>query len=479
MPELPEFPDSLLWANLSRQPSVADFRGKALLVYFWTAGNQYCQRMLKEIRRLENQFEEQLYVVGIHCPRYPCEQEVEFLRKVINQFHIRHFVASDQQYDYWKMLGVEAWPTTIVVDPEGQVRGFREGINWGDEIGEYLDSLLEQAAVEDRLNYETRYPDPFAEPDTVLRFPSDVIQVGKHLYITDTGNNRVLETGLDGNVQRQFGSGNPGHWDGVNQDVGFDSPECLARLGEYIYVSDTQNHSIRRINVLNGEVDTIAGMGKWGQMNATRYENPKDVCLNYPTGLAAKDSTLYISMTGQNQIWALDLNDNVLSLVAGNGTIGRLDGEPLEASFYSPRQLTLVDEALLISDSENCLIRSYHLLKKTVVTLCGTEAGQKTGNFSEAALRYPQGMAYDAENELLWLADSGNQNLKCLEMPEHHVDIPPGQPGWICPKGISIHEGTIWATDVFMHALVRMDMFGGPAEVFQVKALQQPSEDYL
>ncbi len=479
MAELPEFPDSLDWINLNRRPSVADFRGKALLLYFWTAGNQYCHRLLREIRKLENQFEEQLYVIGIHGPRYPCEQQPEIMRKVVNQYHIRHFIANDLHYAYWKLLGAEAWPTLVVVDPEGWIRGARVGINWQQDIARFLDGLLEQAAMEDRLVYETRYPDKFAEPDTVLRFPTDVIQVGKHLYITDTGNNRVLETGLDGNVQRQFGSGNPGHWDGTNQDVGFNSPECLARLGEHIYVSDTHNHSIRRINVLNGEVDTIAGMGKWGQMDAIRYDNPRNVCLNYPTGLAARDSTLYISMTGQNQIWALDLNENVLSLVAGSGMVGRLDGEPLEATFYSPRQLTLVDETLLVSDSENCLIRSIHLLKKKVNTLCGTEPGQKTGAFSEAALRYPQGMAYDAENELLWLADSANQNLKCLEMPEHHVDIPPGQPGWLCPRGLSVYEGTLWATDSFSHTLVRMDMFGGPAEVFQVKAMPELADDYL
>lgn len=476
---MPEFPESMEWINLDRSPSVQDFQGKAVLLYFWSASNLYCEQLHQEIRILENEFEDQLYIIGVHCPRHPFESRTDSLKKIINQTHVRHFVVNDPEFEYWRKFGVEDYPTLVVVDVEGQVRGFRTGTSWNQEISEFVGEILEEAALNDLINYETILPTKHVEPESVLHFPSDVLQYKDKLYVADTGNNRVLEANLDGNVQRQFGSGNPGHWDGHNQEVGFASPKSLAILNDYLYVADTGNHAIRRIHLLSGEVDTIAGTGKVGQLAQLQFDKPTKVELNYPTGIASDNNCLYICMTGVHQIWMLDLNDNTLKHYAGSGRQGSENGKVEDASFFSPRHLCVVEDELLISDSENSLIRKIHLGKKVVSTLCGTTPGQKTGHFEQAAIRYPQGLAYDAENKILWLADSFNQNLKSLEIPEKHLDILPGQPAWQFPKGISICGNVLWATDVFMHALVKMDLNTLDSEIIHLHELTDMSQDYL
>ena len=123
-------------------------------------------------------------------------------------------------------------------------------------------------------------------------------------------------------ILRQFGSGNPGYWDGRGQDAGFAEPQGMVIVKDALYVADTGNHSVRRIRLLHGEVETVAGTGVLGHDLPFEHLEPTKVAMSAPSDVAALGDNLYIAVSGQNQIWQLDLNRNKLVALAGSGQLG-------------------------------------------------------------------------------------------------------------------------------------------------------------
>src|SRR5204862_2894606 len=100
------------------------------------------------------------------------------------------------------------------------------------------------------------------DSNQVLAFPGKLLadEADGRLFVADTGHHRIIEVSLpDGRIQRVFGSGARGWTDGDAADARFDSPEGLALADPFLYVADTENHVIRRIDLNENVVTTIAG----------------------------------------------------------------------------------------------------------------------------------------------------------------------------------------------------------------------------
>ena len=171
------------------------------------------------------------------------------------------------------------------------------------------------------------------------------------MWIADSGHNRILECNHEGRILRQFGSGNPGYWDGRNQDAGFTDPQGLAIVKDWIYVADTGNHAIRRIRLLSGDVETVAGTGTLGYDLPNDDIEPAKVAMSAPTAVTGVGEKVYFVVSGQNQLWQLDLIKNRLSVLAGNGQLGTSDGDGVAASFAQPSGISLLGQQLVICDS--------------------------------------------------------------------------------------------------------------------------------
>ena len=97
------------------------------------------------------------------------------------------------------------------------------------------------------------------EPVRPLSFPDKILATENRVYIADSGHNRVLATSSQGHILHQYGDGNPGFVDGNGFAAAFDAPQGMVIADEFLYVADTGNHAIRRINIRNDDVVTMAG----------------------------------------------------------------------------------------------------------------------------------------------------------------------------------------------------------------------------
>jgi thiol-disulfide isomerase/thioredoxin len=459
----PAWPASLEWINTDEPPSLEALRGRVILMHFWTFDCINCINSLPDLRYLENKYHDGLSVVGVHSPKYDYQRQGASVLKAVNRGHVRHAVANDCNFELWQAYGVQAWPTMAVIDAEGQLAALLPGEGRRQETDAMIGQLLDEAASKDQRVYETPAPVGRPEARMPLRFPRKVLATDSSLWISDSGHNRVLECNHEGRILRQFGSGNPGYWDGANKDAGFTDPQGLALVKDWLYVADTGNHALRRIRVLSGEVETAAGTGTIGYELPTDDVEPTRVSMSAPTAVTGAGEKVYFTLAGQNQVWQLDLMKNRLSVLAGNGQLGVTDGDGLIASFAQPNGISLIGQQLGICDAASSSLRMLRLLDNNVSTLIGAglyEFGDVPGKRDVARLQHPLDVCADPRG-LIFIADSYNGKIKALNMRTGEVRALNLPYNLSEPNGVSLANNALWIANTNAHEIVRVDLKTG------------------
>ena len=190
------------------------------------------------------------------------------------------------------------------------------------------------------------------------------------------------------------GSGEPGLKDGDLGTAQFDHPQGMALDGDVLYVADTENHAIRRVDMSGGTVETVAGTGRQARGHS-RVGDALSSDLSSPWDLALHDSALYIAMAGIHQLWKLDLKGSQVRPYAGNGREAPVDGPLLSASLDQPSGITTDGEVLYFADSEASAIRTADLTEDGRVTsIVGLDLfvfGDVDGSGDEVRLQHPPG----------------------------------------------------------------------------------------
>ena len=460
LPLAPELSSNLEWIN-APATTLGKQRGRVVLLGFWHAGSVYCQNLLDDLRFVQGRHADGVSVLGIHTPKFDAERSSRLVHKALNRLGVRFPVANDPAFEVWQHYGVRAWPSVAVLDTTGHL----VAINSGDMIRESLDGLVTQLLNEagerrDRV-FETAQPVLKPEPRLPLCFPGGLTVTQNHLYISDTGHHRILECNLEGRILRQFGSGNPGFLDGSAGECSFQSPRGLAVMKDFLFVADTGNHSVRRIRLLDGDVDTLAGCGRAGLPTAATSDNPPEMSLNAPWDVAGAFDRLYIAMAGWHQVWEFDLGKRHLRPVAGSGRMGLTDGIGNSAAFAQPAALALVQQTLYVADSGASAIRGLHLVNGGVQTLVGHgafEFGDQDGTRSAARLQYPLALALDPRSPLLWIADTYNDSLKMLrlgggDLRRFEIDYRLHE-----PTALAATPGALFVANSSAHEVIRVDL---------------------
>lgn len=458
-----DFPAELEWVNTSQVPQRELLRGRATLLYFWTYDCVNCINLLADIAWLESRYHDGLCVVGVHTPRYEAQRSAAAVLKAVNRHGLRHPVASDPGFALWQKLGVQAWPSVVLLDTQARPVAIFTGEGRRQEIDARIRALLDEAIAGDTRVYENWPPVARPEPHLPLAFPARVVATDRHLYISDTAHHRVLETTLDGNVLRQFGSGNAGYWDGRLADCGLASPQGLALGKDYLYIADTGNHAVRRVRLLSGDMETVAGTGKVGRDRPQQHPQPKAVGLCGPVDVAFHNEHLYVSLAGQQQIWDLDLTRGTLDILAGSGRFGLADGAGTYASFAQPAGLTALGQALFVADAGAGAVRAIRLGDRQVTTLVGAgpwQPGDAAGRRDAVRLQHPQGVAVDPRG-LVFVADSYNDKLKAINLKTGETRSFSLPYRFQAPEGVSLSQGALWVANTNAHEIVRVDLGNG------------------
>lgn len=195
----------------------------------------------------------------------------------------------------------------------------------------------------------------------------------------------------------------------------FSSPHSIALDGRGgIFVADIGNHRIRRIDLVRGSIETIAGTGERALPRDGAVAGGQPIL--GPRALFVSGETLWIALREGNSVWSMDLASRKLTRVAGTGQAGFRDGPALEASFNGPKGITAgPDGDLFVADTENDAIRRIDLKKKTVTTVAGGRRGfgGDGGPALKASLDRPHGIAVDARG-VLFIGDTENHRVRSV-----------------------------------------------------------------
>ncbi|WP_433915195.1 NHL domain-containing thioredoxin family protein [Glutamicibacter mishrai] len=422
------------WLNTGgKQLDLEALRGKIVLLDFWTFCCINCLHVLDELRPLEEQYSDVLVTVGVHSPKFEHEADPDALAAAVERYEIHHPVLDDPELVTWQAYGARAWPTLVVLDPEGYIVAHLSGEGHAQGLGSLVEELIAEHEAKGTLH---RGNGPYVAPEARegdLRFPGKAIALANgNFLVGDSGHHRLVELDAGFEVVRTIGSGTKGYADGDADTAQFNELQGLAALpaelaaevGYDVVVADTVNHRLRSVNLSTGAVGTLAGNGVQRLLdseNARQETQPtdlgtdaKNISLSSPWDVLYHPSgKVIIAMAGTHQIFAFDPRTSAVSVFAGTGLEGLNDGKPDEAWFAQSSGLALSGENVWIADSETSALRWIEVQDgeaKSVNTAIGTglfDFGFRDGEAQQARLQHPLGVAVLPDGSIA-IADSYN-----------------------------------------------------------------------
>jgi thiol-disulfide isomerase/thioredoxin len=454
------------WLNTGgKSLDLEALRGKIVLLDFWTFCCINCLHVLDELRPLEEQYSDVLVTVGVHSPKFEHEADPVALAAAVERYEIHHPVLDDPELETWKAYTARAWPTLVVIDPEGYIVAHLSGEGHADGLAVLIPELIAEHEAKGTLH---RGSGPYVAPEPTsgtLRFPGKALFLpagrgsasqetsdggsaagaagsrsasngsapngaathGSWL-VTDTGHHRLVELSTDfQTVLGTYGSGTKGHVDGpaAGDDAAarFNEPQGLvllpedvaAKAGYDVVIADSVNHRLRGLSLTDGKASTVAGNGVQRLLetgparvdeDAAGFtgrlsEHPLEVSLSSPWDLvwSRKLNAVVIAMAGTHQIFSFEPLTGAVSIVAGNGLEGLLDGPAHEAWFAQPSGLAEdADGNIWVADSETSALRKLIIGDDGTITVESAvgkglfDFGFRDGPAAEARLQHPLGV---------------------------------------------------------------------------------------
>ena len=405
------------WLNTGdRQYTLSDLRGRVVILDFWTFCCINCLHVLDELRELEEKHADTVVVIGVHSPKFAHEAQHQAVVDAVERYGVEHPVLDDPELTTWKQYAVRAWPTLVVIDPEGYVVAQHAGEGHVHAIERLVTELEAEHAAKGTLRRgDGPYVAPEPEP-TALRFPGKALLLPSgNFLVSDTTRHQLVELAADGeSVVRRIGTGTRGFADGTAADASFSEPQGLALLDDgSVVVADTVNHALRRLDLTTGAVTTLAGTGRqWWQGSPTSGP-AREIDLSSPWDVALFGGRVWIAMAGVHQLWAYDPGEGTVSVAAGTTNEGLVDGPGAQAWFAQPSGLAATDDRLWLADSETSALRWVDR-DGTVHTAVGTglfDFGHRDGPADQALLQHPLGVTVLPDGSVA-ISDTYNHALR-------------------------------------------------------------------
>ncbi|WP_369045548.1 NHL domain-containing thioredoxin family protein [Sinomonas sp. P10A9] len=420
------------WLNTGgKQLDLEALRGKIVLLDFWTFCCINCLHVLDELRPLEEKYKDVLVTVGVHSPKFEHEADPVALASAVERYEIHHPVLDDPELLTWQAYTARAWPTLVVLDPEGYIVAHLSGEGHAGGLGVLVEELVAEHEAKGTLH---RGDGPYVAPEPTagdFRFPGQTVPLDSGNYlVVDTGHHRLVEVRPDlTTVERVIGSGTKGFLDGQAEVAQFNEPQGVAVLpasiawqtGYEAVVADTVNHQLRGVTLSSGYVQTVAGngiqrlldagparvdgngAGTWASASTSASADGSahdgaptasgasvhdvyagdaedigylghgtNVSLSSPWDVvwSEKLQKVVVAMAGTHQIFTFDPLTGAVAILAGSGLEGLLDGPGPQSWFAQPSGLAVDPSGdIWVADSETSALRRVKLAEDGSATV--------------------------------------------------------------------------------------------------------------
>jgi thiol-disulfide isomerase/thioredoxin len=451
------------WLNTAgRELGIAELRGRFVLLDFWAFCCVNCLHVLDELRGVEEKYADELVVVGVHSPKFVHEADPDALAAAVERYEVAHPVLDDPELVTWQAYTARAWPTLVLVDPEGYVAAQYAGEGHAHAIDALIAELREEHLARGTLQPGDS---PYVPPPVhagALRFPAKAVALpGGGFLVADAGHHSLVELEQDAEtVVRRIGSGDRGLVDGPADRAGFNEPNglCLlpedvaAQIGYDVVVADTVNHALRGVRLSDGTVSTLAGDGRQlfpGTPGA-------DGSLSSPWDVAWWQDRVWVAMAGIHQLWSLDPLTGVVEVAAGTTNEGLVDGPLAQAWFAQSSGFAVSGDRLFVADSETSSIRRVE--DGRVHTVVGTglfDFGFRDGPAEQALLQHPLGVTVLPDGSLA-VCDTYNGAVRRIADDQVTTLVT----GLAEPSGAVVEGDHLVVVESAAHRLTRVPLAG-------------------
>ncbi|MEJ6682188.1 MAG: hypothetical protein QNL21_08850 [Flavobacteriales bacterium] len=367
-------PESAIWMGVDQNIESYRYVENRLLIYnFWSPLSLVHENTLSELEELKKEI--------------PEIEIIDFLHpEDLGLF------TPNEAYDIWKssvsqrplVIGVNEKIAKMNLDRDiGNVMLSinRTGVSLLD-LSSNLESVKETAKVwaeeykktkSPKLSFPT-YPINKTLQSEFFNFPQSITADALDLaiYVSDTGNNRIIGLETNGELLEVIGDGTAGYRDGHIAQAKFNKPHGIVfdTNARVLYVADTYNHVIRKVDFTNYQVSTYLGTGEEAVILGKEIRlNEK--ALAFPRSLELKNGFLYVSMINQSQIYKVALDTGAGVRIAGTNSSFSQDGKVEEASLAHPNSMCFKDEKLYLLERKIPRVRC--LDRKSIKTIYQAE----------------------------------------------------------------------------------------------------------
>src|SRR5260370_568910 len=250
--DVPDLVGGTAWLNTDKPITLADLKGRIVLLDFWTLCCINCIHTLPDLAKLEARYPGILVVIGVHSPKFENEKKTASIRKAVLRYDIKHPVHNHADNKLCNAYIVTSWPTLVLIDPDGNYRGYASGEGNLELVDASIKKLMKE--YKGKLK-ETPIPFKLAKEKEVtsLYFPGKVLAdaASSRLFIADSTNHRIVITSLEGKKIAIAGSGKEGLKDGKFAEAQFSDPQGMALDGDTLYVADRKKHASRALHLKN------------------------------------------------------------------------------------------------------------------------------------------------------------------------------------------------------------------------------------